>query len=395
MPRNAPWNSILVMPDDLIAFAWSAPMRDLAAQLGMSDVGLKKLLASYGIAPPPQGYWNKVRAGKPVPPRPRHPPRRPGESGRFSVDRRFANVIPSAEPMPSTGPFTTAAVPEDLEELRAQELKAIGRVRVPRSLDRPHSGLIALLRKEKQRRDKNAGRDWQLDPPKFDGPLDQRKLRLTNAILLALAGRGHTGNVSEASSQIHGRAIVGGTYLGLRFEVVGRHRTIVQDHYKRPAPDLPASTPLALWIDPGFDARRSKSWEDDEDGKLETKVGAIAAGIIVAGEAQFRRSLRDREARLEQERLEQERRRQARLDEMNRQRVADLLASGDLLRRSQEIRAVVQRVRAALLDSGQVDAATFRVWEQWALAEADKLDPILSGQVQTHLHAPTLDEGSS
>lgn len=32
---------MLVLADDLIAFAWSAPMRDLAARLNLSDVGLK------------------------------------------------------------------------------------------------------------------------------------------------------------------------------------------------------------------------------------------------------------------------------------------------------------------------------------------------------------------
>ena len=60
------------MPDDLIAFAWSAPMRDLAAKLELSDVGLEKLLTRYRIAVPPQGYWNKVRAGE----RGQHYPRR-------------------------------------------------------------------------------------------------------------------------------------------------------------------------------------------------------------------------------------------------------------------------------------------------------------------------------
>jgi len=58
-------NDIMVLPDDLIAFAWSAPMRDLAAKAGLSDVGLKKLLKGFGVVTPPQGHWNRVmRAGK-------------------------------------------------------------------------------------------------------------------------------------------------------------------------------------------------------------------------------------------------------------------------------------------------------------------------------------------
>ena len=43
------WNDLLVLPDDLREFAWSAPMRDLAARIGLSDVGLKKLLTACGV----------------------------------------------------------------------------------------------------------------------------------------------------------------------------------------------------------------------------------------------------------------------------------------------------------------------------------------------------------
>ncbi|WP_244481086.1 hypothetical protein [Rhizobium sp. Leaf371] len=64
--RYGNWNDILVLPEELIAFAWSAPMRDLAGELDISDVGLRKQLSNYGVPLPPQGYWNKVHAGKPL-----------------------------------------------------------------------------------------------------------------------------------------------------------------------------------------------------------------------------------------------------------------------------------------------------------------------------------------
>ncbi|WP_334181770.1 hypothetical protein [Novosphingobium sp.] len=56
MSRYYPaWNGIQVLPEDLIRFAWSEPMHDLATKIGMSDVGLRKLFVSMGIVPPPQG----------------------------------------------------------------------------------------------------------------------------------------------------------------------------------------------------------------------------------------------------------------------------------------------------------------------------------------------------
>ena len=45
-------DTYLALPEDVIAFAWSAPMRELAAMISISDVGLKKLLRSQGIPTP-------------------------------------------------------------------------------------------------------------------------------------------------------------------------------------------------------------------------------------------------------------------------------------------------------------------------------------------------------
>lgn len=136
---------ILVLPQDLQGFAWSAPMRDLAAKVGFSDVGLKKLLKSHGVITPPQGHWNRVHAGKPVLKPPKMPARRPSETGRIHVDRRFASMLTAVDPMPSSGPFASSVVPEDLDELYQQELKGLGRVSVPRNLERFHHGLAQIF----------------------------------------------------------------------------------------------------------------------------------------------------------------------------------------------------------------------------------------------------------
>ena len=39
----------------------------LAGQFRLSDRGLAKLCARYGIPVPPRGYWNKLKAGRPPP----------------------------------------------------------------------------------------------------------------------------------------------------------------------------------------------------------------------------------------------------------------------------------------------------------------------------------------
>lgn len=381
---------ILVLPDDLIAFAWSAPMRDLAAKLELSDVGLKKLLTRCRVASPPQGYGNKVRAGKRVPTLPKAPARRPGELGRASVDARFKKVLPIAAPLASNGPFASALVTEDLDE-HAQELKAIGKVSVSQTLDRPHKGLVQILKQEQRRRDKNAERQWTFDEPKFDNPLGKRRLKIFNALFLALSKRGHDGDAYEHDGEIHARAAIGDSYLGLDIGIVGSHRTVRQQGYQRPAPDLPASTSLALRIDPGFDRKNTVSWQDDGDKKLESRIAEIAAAIIVAGEKKFRLGLREAEERAERERIEKENRRQEQLAQLNQKRLQNLRTSGELLRQAEDIRALVERVRRAIDDgSADIDASALEAWQRWALAEADRIDPVRSGQISTHLNEPSL-----
>jgi len=123
--------------------------------------------------------------------------------------------------------------------------------------------------------------------------------------------------VGEQGPNLLVRAAIGDTYVGLDIGIVGNHRTVRQQGYLRAAPDLPASTPLALRIDPGFDRKNTVSCQDDGDTKLESKIAEIAAVIIVEGEKKFRLGLREAEGRAERERIEKEKQRQERLVQLN------------------------------------------------------------------------------
>src|SRR5688572_487201 len=45
---------------------WQTPVRKLAEQFGVSDVGLAKICKKHGIPRPPVGYWARVAFGKRV-----------------------------------------------------------------------------------------------------------------------------------------------------------------------------------------------------------------------------------------------------------------------------------------------------------------------------------------
>ena len=54
-------------------------------------------------------------------------------------------------------------------------------------------------------------------------------------------------------------------------------------------------------------------------------------------------------------------------------------------------RDLIELVGGSLAGRTDVEAATVEAWKRWASEEADKLDPILSGQVLTHLRPPRLE----
>ena len=49
---------------ELYKLVWAKPMTHLAKELGLSDVGLRKICVKYGIPLPLRGYWSRLQFGK-------------------------------------------------------------------------------------------------------------------------------------------------------------------------------------------------------------------------------------------------------------------------------------------------------------------------------------------
>ena len=75
MPENQE-RPLTLSREDLYELVWSKPMRDLAKDFGISDVGLAKRCRRLGIPVPGRGYWARVDAGQ-QPYRPKLPQRDP------------------------------------------------------------------------------------------------------------------------------------------------------------------------------------------------------------------------------------------------------------------------------------------------------------------------------
>jgi hypothetical protein len=139
----------------------------------------------------------------------------------------------------------------------------------------------------------------------------------------------------------------------------------------------------------------AETWTDVEGQPLETRLGDIAVAIVVHGERVYRPSAqhhrewvikRKAEITAEERRKEAERRRleRERLERLEKARVGRLLTQAKSLREAEEIRAYVSAVRerqAALDDP--LSATGFQQWADWALSQADRIDPVLSGSFRT------------
>lgn len=72
---------------ELYAKVWSTPMTKLAAELGISDVGLAKACRRHAVPTPPRGYWAKLSAGQ-------TPPKTALPTPELDVQVNFATTDP-------------------------------------------------------------------------------------------------------------------------------------------------------------------------------------------------------------------------------------------------------------------------------------------------------------
>ncbi len=227
---------------------------------------------------------------------------------------------------------------------------------------------------------------WHTPIVLYESPFEKRRLRILNAVFLTLSRRGHEASSDRQDHHTDFAVIIGNTRVAVSLDEANR-KPVAYNRYNAPRPDpkRPASAKLKL-------TAGTTSWQDDNTGTLETRVAEIAAGLIVEGERAYRGHLRELEEQAERERIQAEQRRQERLRKANADRIATLIESGRLLAEAENLRALIARVGNAVT-AGQLDMSADQLaeWRTWADREADKLDPVISGQVRAHLLPPDVE----
>lgn len=371
--------------EELYHFAWSAPVQQLAAELGLSSASLAKAPRQHDVPVPGPGYWSKVQAGKPVH-RPALPARKPGQDSHLPIHGSLADRFRTEQSHPEdpNGPFASDEVPEHLGQLRLNMLKKIGKVTVPRKLDRPHRILQALLRRDDRRREAIANATYAGGhlTPVFDQPDQQRKLRIVNALMHALTPSGYPCSL-WGEDEPSFRAKIGDHYVEVHIGYAGDAST-AQSRHRDVAP-LRSMKSLRIELHRDLPEGLPCCWDDDPV-RLEAQLTEIAATIVTAGEARFRQRITERlehKAQMEVRRKEEY---QAAIAKRNKERLEALHRSAEMFRQAEDMRALIASLAAAIEQGRRnLDPLAFAEWSEWAEAEADRLDPVLSGQIEEHL----------
>jgi hypothetical protein len=278
---------------------------------------------------------------------------------------------------------------EPIEEVRQRIARVIGAVSVQRRVSVWHPAIDRLLKEDEIRRAKLPTLQYTLpsDQPRFDTPWERRRLRILNALFIA------TSRVN-AKPSIH---LDGG--FRVHFAFFWQHFWVRIDKPKdsgRRRKDGPSmatkddAISLSILSGTSPDSERF-TWQDDENGKVESRLGEIAVQLIMTAEILYREraisqySWRiERKAQLEEE--ERQRQVAAERAEMERRkrteqnRVDRLLKDSGAFHQAAEIRRFVEAIRAREVRQVTYSPEGFERWSQWALAQADRIDPSVEGK---------------
>lgn len=349
---------------ELYERVWSTPMRQLAKEFGLSDVGLAKICRKHDIPRPPVGYWARVAHGQqpeqtPLPPAPTK------RAAPISIQRRDTLEVDPDEAIE----MTEGNVPE---------------IVVPDRLVSPHPLVLATRRHLK---DAPVSRGF-LDSGSTEGTLDvrvskkqlPRALRIMNTILKQLESEGGSARIRVASDRYHRST----TYLCKDDEHVSvwiEERITHSRDGNSPNSYIVDSQPtgeLSLHIEGVYGGGLRRNWSDRKTRRLEESLGSFFRGL----HSHFRilrvRRLDAQIARRQADRVKARKEEEAQFEKREKAGREELHKLVDRWHQAERIRAYLNALRRKVDESAvsPEDPAWLAKSIAWASRYADTLDPL-------------------
>lgn len=374
----------LLTREELYSRVWAEPMRTVAQQLGISDVGLAKKCRRMKIPLPGLGYWAKKAAGHKV----RQLPLPPLRESDHETPRE-ATVIPT---------IAAEGESELVAAQRAFEADPDNAICVSDSLRSPH-GLVQATMAALDGSGKKEGEyvgNWRVSHLDIDVTKGQlrRAFRIMDALVKALEQRGWkvangTGDDRKTYVTIFDQRIA----FGIR-ETIKKIENTPEKPRRLPSGEMytpyytkyrdEPSGKLALVIRNSWGYNVSKSRVESASTPLEERLNDFVMLLVRDADENLQRQKRFEEER--QRQAEEAARRQAERDRLaaieaqraaERARLKILEGQAASWRLSKDLAGYLQAVRSRVAQEQLDDESSSKVesWLMWAEAHSRVLDP--------------------
>lgn len=373
---------------ELYEMVWSEPMKILSARFGISDVALKKTCARSEIPTPDRGYWARKEAGKSTP-QVALPERPLGMDDEVVVAGGSSYCEQTWRDEDLLAPLPPPEFHEPIGAARERIAKIIGKLSVARDIRYWHPAIDRLLKEDDKRREEQLATPHPMswDNPRFDTPFERRRLRILNTLFSAAARMNGKPTIdSREARSIH--VTFYRQHVGIRLDQAKQHNRCGYATAKPPGLN---DSKLSFSILESINSEKERvTWQDDETSKLEGRITDIAVELVLTAELQHRQSAFrryqwrvERKAELEEEgrkrKLEAERAERERQRRLEQARIDRLLEDAAALQQANEIRQYVQAIRIAH-SSDSASSTEVLAWSQWALVQADRIDPVTAAR---------------
>ncbi len=350
---------------ELHKLVWSRPLRDIAKDFGISDVGLAKLCVRHNIPRPPQGHWARLRAGHDV----KVTPLPAGDERPIEIAPRALRPDAQLEQHEDVDPGVLAFL---------NAARTAKNPRVPAKVRRFHR----LLADDTFKASGWGRNSFHINVSAKTKP---RLRRFTHVLFSTLEELG--AEVRPARCDQHlgfVDVIVAGIPVAVRVrERLKEHRVRETEGYwagRDRVEQLPTGLLEVVLKGPYNPRPPRRHWRDREKKKLEAMLGEVIEGIGLAAAAEsIWMAQRQREAAARE--VEAERRRR-----LARRAEIEHALEDDLDRRARALE-VADRLRGFLEDERTQEIGSrpepWPTWLRWARARVDVLEEQALGLGET------------
>ncbi len=360
---------------ELYALVWAEPMIKVAEKYGVSGNGLAKACQKAGIPVPERGYWAKLQAGKAV----KQPPLQPTPDGQ-------PDTITITPPGPR---YTKPPKPESVQATIAAELASGTKISVAKTLANSHWAIEKWIDENRQKREIYRTEPYMLKlyAPLERDELSRRQLLIMSALFKALENRGYT--IKPGYSH-NSASTISRDHLDLEVHISEREKQVRRELTREERKSRGYYAPEQKWtqerVKTGELILRARSnpyfcdkleWRETTEVPLDDKLQEVLADI--AGAFEEGRLYRQRKAEEEkQHRKSEEIRHRQEMDRKRESiRLQRLVLASESHRKALQIRNLIAAVEASALK----ESDHFEDWKAWALAHAERIDPLNSEDI--------------